>query len=310
MHWCPRLLAVQPHAPPTQVWPLPSAAQGAHTPELPQAVAEVPGWQVPFDAALQQPPLHAWVESHEVLHWPLTHAVPDGQSLAWLQPHWPAEHKWPVVAMVQSAQVPEVPHALPAVPAAHVPLLAAVQHPPLHGCVDEQEAVHWCVEVLQALLAGQSLGWLQPHTPVVRQALPVAWPVQSTHTVPVAPHWVWAVPGWQVPALFDEQHPLAHMVVDEQELMHRWVALLHELAPLAQSASTPQPHWPPPVTPSHLWPLLSLAQEEHRPPLLPHTPSAVPGWQVPPLAALQQPPLHGWVEPHAVSHWRVVLLHA
>jgi hypothetical protein len=45
-------------------------------------------------------------------------------------------------------------------------------------------------------------------------------------------------------------------------------------------------------------------------PELPHAVVVVPAWHVPPLAAEQQPPLHGWFELHAVVHLPVDASHA
>ena len=49
---------------------------------------------------------------------------------------------------------------------------------------------------------------VQPHTPAL-QAVPFALPTQVKHAMPVAPHWVWAVPATQV---FTLQHPPLHAV--------------------------------------------------------------------------------------------------
>jgi hypothetical protein len=38
-------------------------------------------------------------------------------------------------------------------------------------------------------------------------------------------------------------------------------------------------------------------------PLLPHCGFAVPGWQVPAVAAEQQPPWHGLAVPQLLPHW-------
>ena len=53
-----------------------------------------------------------------------------------------------------------------------------------------------------------------------------------------------------------------------------------------------------------------LAHAAHSPPLLPQTVSSVPVWQVPPVAAEQQPPLHGVFMSHAGPQVCVVVLHA
>lgn len=59
---------------------------------------------------------------------------------------------------------------------------------------------------------------------------------------------------------------------------------------------------------THAWPLLFDAHDAHTPEL-PHAPGAVPGWQVPPVIAEQQPPLHACVELHAVVQVFVVVSH-
>jgi hypothetical protein len=46
--------------------------------------------------------------------------------------------------------------------------------------------------------------------------------------------------------------------------------------------------------------------EAQMPPLLPHAVVPVPGWQVPPVAAEQQPPLQGCEVPQLVVHVCVV----
>jgi hypothetical protein len=58
--------------------------------------------------------------------------------------HWhvPLTHVSPVT-VVQSLQMPDVPHWLFAVPPTQVPPAAAVQQPLEHGLVDEQLLVHW-----------------------------------------------------------------------------------------------------------------------------------------------------------------------
>lgn len=46
------------------------------------------------------------------------------------------------------------------------------------------------------------------------------------------------------------------------------------------------------------------------PPLLPHAAMPVPGSHVPPVAAEQHPPLHGWPVLQLVVHWCLVPSHA
>lgn len=130
-----------------------------------------------------------------------------------------------------------------------------------------QLVVHWCVVVLHASPAAQSPALLQPHAPDGRQALPLALPAQLLQTLPTAPHAACVVPGWQLPLVLDEQQPDWHAVAAEQEFTHRLLAQLD--APVAQSPSDAQPHWPPPVVMMQRWPFWLLAQLLHSPPLLP-----------------------------------------
>jgi hypothetical protein len=68
-----------------------------------------------------------------------------------VQPQLPLTQAVPLVLPVQLAHTPpDAPHAVPIAPPWHVPPEAAEQHPPLHVWVDEQDAVHRCVPVLQA----------------------------------------------------------------------------------------------------------------------------------------------------------------
>jgi hypothetical protein len=61
-------VTLQPHAPATHTWPFALVVQLTHTPAVPHAVALLPAWQVPLDAAEQQPPLQVCVELHAVTH--------------------------------------------------------------------------------------------------------------------------------------------------------------------------------------------------------------------------------------------------
>lgn len=151
----------------------------------------------------------------------------------------------------QTLQRPDVPQAAVVSPATQVPL---EQQPLLHGWVPLHAVVHWCVVPSQAWPPGQSLGSLQPHAPLARQALPLALPAQLLQIEPTAPHALVVMPGWQVPAVGAEQQPDWHAVAVEQELTQRWPAVSHDEAPPAQSVMAAHPHWPPPVMPTHLWP--------------------------------------------------------
>jgi hypothetical protein len=128
-------------------------------------------------------------------------------------------------------------------------------------------------------------------------------PEQSTHVVPLPPHWVGAVPDWHVPDV--PQHPVGHT----------WPALHvklqmppeHPCAPGPQSLTVVQPHWPPWATGSQTCPCVLPEQPAQAPPLLPHLPGAVPATHVLPA---QQPPLHVSPPAHDGEHAWVDGLHA
>ena len=104
-----------------------------------------------------------------------------------------------------------------------------------------------------AWLTGQSLALLQPHAPDARQALPAALPTQVVQLPPTGPHTVCDVPGWHV-LDDDAQQPDKHAIVAEQVFTQMPIAE-HEVEPPGQSpGNVAQPHWPPPVTATHLWP--------------------------------------------------------
>jgi hypothetical protein len=277
---------VQPHTPLKQACPARLLEQSMHAaPDGPHAPAVEPAAHTPFE---QQAPLHGWLALHAVVHLDVvpSHALPDGQSAAELQPHAPppgtALHKEPMLLPLQAAQAPPVePHELTDVPGSQVPPL---QQPPWHGCVDEQVVVHWCAVVSHAWPTGQSLALEQPHTPA-RQAWPTALMLQSLHEAPLAPQVFAAAPALQVvPA----QHPPLQLCVEEQTLVHtcplphaRWVG---------QSVGPAQPQLPPPVVDKHCPPAVLEVQSAHARPFAPQVPVAVPVTQVP---FEQQPPLHG-----------------
>jgi hypothetical protein len=98
-----------------------SPGHGLHTaPDEPHAPVEVPATQLPPVAAEQQPPLHAWVVLHAVVHLCIvvSHAWLAGQSAALLQPHEPdGKHALPLALPVQGWQtLPTAPHAACDVP--------------------------------------------------------------------------------------------------------------------------------------------------------------------------------------------------
>jgi hypothetical protein len=206
-----------------------------------------------------------------------------------------------------TAQVlPDEPHAPSDPPPTQLPF---EQQPPRHSCVGLHEVVHFFSVASQALPTGQSVAELQPHWPDVRHALPLALPAQLTQTLPAAPHTCCVVPGMQLPIDAEEQQPDRQVIVDEQVLKH--TPAVHAVDVLGQSAgNAAQPHCPPPETTVQTWPFWLLVPSPHRLPLLPQTCLAVPVWQVPPVAAVQQPPLHGVLLSHAAPHLCVVGLHA
>jgi hypothetical protein len=238
----------------------------------------------------------------------VSHASPDGQSVAPPHPHAvPLRHTCPLDAPVQSAQRPELPHASFALPCMHVPAVAFEQQPPLQLLVcPPQDVEHVCVVPLHACPAGQSVALLQPQTLVEMQAWPAVAFVQSTHWVVAAPQTVFVVPGWHV--LPAPQQPVGHVCDALHVKVHTPPA--HPCAPVAQSATDPQPHCPPAgdVVGSHTCPCVLLEQSLHAPPLLPHVPGALPAEHVP---AAQHPPLHGCVVAlHCFVHACFVVSHA
>lgn len=255
---------LQPHCVPLKHWwPADAALQFAHAlPSEPHRPTAVPATQVLLPPTSQQPPLQVKPPAHEVVHTcePL-HAWPTGQSLDELQPHTcDARQTWPLDAVEQSTQaMPDVPHAPSAVPAAQVPLL---QQAPLHGELFEQAVVHRCVDVLQALPAGQSLAELQPHAPPPVTAVHT-WPMleveQSTQAPPVEPQPPeLLVPGEQLPA---RQQPPLHGADDEQVDLQVCVEGSHAVI-AGQSLAVEQPHAPE----RQVWPLELVVQSTHEAP--------------------------------------------
>jgi len=86
-------------------------------------------------------------------------ALPDGQSVFLVHPHWPppvtGSHTAPDVpplkpAVHESQTPPLLPHEVVPVPGWQVPPVAAEQQPVLHGCELPQFVVHVCVVVSHA----------------------------------------------------------------------------------------------------------------------------------------------------------------
>ena len=299
------------HVVPLQVGvPLPQAVHAR--PFAPQAPLLVPATQV---VPPQQPPLQAvcWLSPQVVsqVFVIVLQALPEGQSVAVVQPHKPDRQAEPALpGAVQSAHTtPLAPQAVWAVPITQV-FAPTEQQPPLQGVFASQAVPHRCVVVLQALPAGQSAAVLQPHfCEFTRQAWPFALTEQSTHVVPGAPHALTLLPGRQF-CVF-EQHPPLHGEFTEQVEVQ---SMLVQDCDCGQSMTVPQPQKPPPMVPRQMLPLVPFwrpaGQLAQVPPLLPQAVAPVPITHVPPIAAVQQPPLHGLFTSQAVPQTWLVRLHA
>src|SRR5205814_1680408 len=131
---------------------------------------------------------------------------------------------------LQSAQIPMLtiglPHAVPMVPAAHVPVIMPIgmlQQPVWQGAIAEQLKLQLFAIALQpVLLAGQSGLTLQPHVPPPIAAthtwpafIPMNCATQLTHTPPLLPHTTCVVPATHVPVVIPIgmlQQPVLHGV--------------------------------------------------------------------------------------------------
>jgi len=259
-----------------------------------------PTQAVPFPLPVQsrQPVPHAR-ELVSALHVPPRQHVP--------APHDPSP-AWPQAALqvppapqvgVPPAQTlhaaPPMPHAPADPPATHCDPL---QQPPLQAVslAPPQVALQVCVAVLHAVSLGQSVAVLQPHWSVdAMHADPLAFPAQGMHE-PEPPQAVGLVPGRQVPP--DPQQPDRHGALGTAQVkLQSLVAVSQPALAGGQSVETVHPHCPPPATGSHTLPPVSAAnpagQEAHSPPLFPQVAGSVPAWQLPAVAAEQQPPLQG-----------------
>jgi hypothetical protein len=116
----------------------------------------VPGWQVPFDEALQQAPLHGCVDEQAVVQaWVVVlQELPLEQSPTTPQPHEPPpELPMQAVPMLLPAQLTQPPPVPPQAawlrPVVHTP---PWQQPVLQAVrpVAPHDGVHRCVLVLQA----------------------------------------------------------------------------------------------------------------------------------------------------------------
>lgn len=278
--------------PPTHA--VPAAFPAQLTQPGPQATGDVSGVHAPPTQQFPAPHVPSPVCPHAEVHVPPV-------------PHVGVAPEQPVHC------APVLPHAPLAAPATHWPSSGS-QQPPLHAVslASPQAVPHACVVRSQAWSAGQSVDAVHPHASVdgMQWGAP-ACPVQSTQE-PDPPHAVSLVPGWHVEP--DPQQPALHGADVEHTKIQRPVAVSQPALVAGQSPALPHPHCPPPVTGSHTSPALSAANaavhEEHTPPLSPQVAVCVPVWQVPPVAALQHPPLQGCDVPHAVVHVLLVVSHA
>jgi hypothetical protein len=180
--------------------------------------------QVP---ALQQPPLHcvSFAPRHAAPHAcvlvlqasPGVLPLAAWQSDCELHPHVsvPGSHCAPL-AVVQTAHVPDPPHAVGMVPATQAP--AEQQKPPLHapsGPVPQADV----------------------HAPPAQVGVPAPQTAQAAPLVPQAPL---PTPTTQV---FPEQHPPLHVCVASHVVEQTW--LLPQASCAGQSAELPHPQdWP------------------------------------------------------------------
>jgi hypothetical protein len=290
-------VTLQPHWWARHWWPSLETVQSTHRSlAAPQAPGAVPRAQVPLE---QQAPLQGWLAEQPVVQaWaPVSQEAPEEQSPMLLQPQVP-----PPVAVTQAEPTPlprqpwQAPPLLPQapwmVPPAQVPLL---QQPPLHGSTEVQAVPQVWLARLQAWLAGQSAGPLQPQPPLT-QAVPALAPLQSRQARPLAPQVPCAVPSLQAP---DWQQPPLHGCVPLQALVQVWMARSQAWAG-GQSSGPLQPQAPPPATVMQTPPAGLVEQGVQVLPEAPQPVGEVPAAQTP---ESQQPLWHGWVGLQAVVHW-------
>jgi hypothetical protein len=263
---------LQPQAPATQACPEPLAEQSRQAlPLPPQALPLIPDEQT---VPAQQPPLQGWLESHCDPHrWlALLQACPEGQSGVALQPQAPpatvAMQRLPLAPPHERQAPPESPHAELAVPPTQrMPL----QQPPLQICPALQPIAQAWSTGSQAWPTGQSLGPPQPQTPPT-QAVPPPCVAQSRHSLPLAPHALWVLPGWHTPFL--QQAP-EQGCVGLQVVTQAWA--VRSQADPGQSFELLQPQ---PLAPQ-IAPRLLVEQSTQAAPATPQALSAVPSVQVP-----------------------------
>jgi len=303
--------AAHPQTPLVQASPAALIVQSWQAPPaLPHSILLVPATHMP--PMSQQPPLQAlWPAPHAAPHTcvPVLHASPAGQSAATLHPHVPAaRHAVPFAFAVQLTQVaPADPQSAVVFPVWQVDDVLS-QQPTTHGMVGPQGVgVHTCVVVLQVWFGAQSALVPHPQVPPVTHIPPFGLPAQSTQTLPVPPHSGTVLPATHVSVIASQQPPL-HGCVAEHIAVHVLVVVSHDW-PIGQSVAVLQPHLlGVPVT--HAVPAALLVQLVQTAVPVLQAPPPVPGWQVPPVAAEQQPVLQTWVAEHIAVHVWVVVSHA
>ena len=262
--------------------------QSVHIAAVPHAPSAVPAAHV---VPVQHPPLHAlWFgPPHAVPHLcvevshacPAPPAVAPGQSVATSQPQVSVDgsHLGPPLPAVQTAHVPEPPHAPGWLPTTHV--------------LPEQHVPAPQVPLPAAPQAAVQLP--DVHVGVA--------PVHGVQACPVEPHVAFCVPTTQFPEPL--QQPPLHAWLAEHLVVHCPVTV-SQASSLGQSVVAPQPHVP---LASHTWPFAEVVQSVHLDPVGPHALGAFPATHEPPLE--QQPALQAVVPaPHVVEHVCVVVLQA
>jgi hypothetical protein len=242
----------------------------------------------------QHPPLHACVVPLQaVVHVfgaaPAGQVELAGQSVVPPHPHVPppvvAWHTCPVEAVVQLAQTaPTLPQAARAVPATHVPALAAEQHPSLQGVNASQLLVQTWVVVLHAFPLAQSADVLHPQKTLeagFTQAVPFGLAAHVPHTALPNAHCVEALPTSHLDVTLSQQPPLQGLL-SVQSAPH--VPFL-QACPTGQSFESLHPQAP---LPRQTGPALLVVQSVQAPPEGPHAALATAAHV---LLAVQQKPL-------------------